>query len=53
MYFLVNHKKKVIFGWSAKCGCSYLKHYFYSKDIKEKFYKKGFLFFEKYGFHYK
>lgn len=29
MYFLINHKKKIIFGWSAKSGCSNLKRYFY------------------------
>lgn len=29
MYFLINHHKKVIFGWSAKCGCSFIKRYFY------------------------
>lgn len=25
MYFLIDEKKKVIFGWSAKCGCSHIK----------------------------
>jgi hypothetical protein len=25
MYFIVNSKYKVIFGWSAKCGCSHVK----------------------------
>lgn len=29
MYFLISHKKKVIFGWSAKCACSFIKRYFY------------------------
>lgn len=29
MYFLINHQRKVIFGWSAKCGCSFIKRYFY------------------------
>ena len=28
MYFLVNEKKKIIFGWSAKCGCSHIKNIF-------------------------
>ena len=25
MYFLINSKKKIILGWSAKCGCSHVK----------------------------
>jgi hypothetical protein len=25
MYFLVNNIHKIIFGWSAKCGCSHIK----------------------------
>ena len=29
MYFLINHQKKIIFGWSAKCACSFIKRYFY------------------------
>jgi len=29
MLFLVNEEKKVIFGWSAKCGCSHVKNIFY------------------------
>ncbi len=29
MYFLVDNEKKIIFGWSAKCGCSHLKTIFY------------------------
>lgn len=30
MHFLVDDKNKVLFGWSAKCGCSHIKHiYFY------------------------
>jgi len=29
MLFLVNEQKKVIFGWSAKCGCSHIKNIFY------------------------
>jgi hypothetical protein len=31
MFFIINEEKKVIFGWSAKCGCSHVKkiiHYF-------------------------
>jgi hypothetical protein len=28
MYFLIDNKKKIIFGWSAKCGCSHIKHLF-------------------------
>lgn len=35
MFFLIDNKQKVIFGWSAKCGCSHVKKLFYylSKDI--------------------
>lgn len=29
MYFLVDKKKKVIIGWSAKCGCSHIKKIFW------------------------
>ena len=29
MLFLINENKKVIFGWSAKCGCSHIKNLFY------------------------
>ena len=29
MFFLVDNKKKIIFGWSAKCGCSHVKRIFY------------------------
>jgi len=29
MYFLVDHQKKVIFGWSPKCGCSRAKKIFW------------------------
>jgi hypothetical protein len=29
MYFLIDDKKKLIFGWSAKCGCSFIKRLFY------------------------
>ena len=25
MFFLVDNNRKVIFGWSAKCGCSHVK----------------------------
>ena len=25
MFFIVNEENKVIFGWSAKCGCSHVK----------------------------
>ena len=28
MYFLTDPEKKVIFGWSAKCGCSHIKNLF-------------------------
>ena len=29
MFFLVDNNKKIIFGWSAKCGCSHIKHIFW------------------------
>jgi len=29
MLFLISEEKKVIFGWSAKCGCSHVKNMFY------------------------
>jgi hypothetical protein len=29
MYFLVDNNHKVIFGWSAKCGCSHIKRIFF------------------------
>ena len=29
MYFLVDAKHKVLFGWSAKCGCSHIKRIFW------------------------
>lgn len=29
MFFLVNKNKKIIFGWSAKCGCSHIKNIYY------------------------
>jgi len=36
MYFLIDKKLKIIFGWSAKCGCSHIKKIFkylcYDKD---------------------
>ena len=36
MYFLIDKKRKIIFGWSAKCGCSHVKKLFYFlSDIKE------------------
>ena len=28
MFFLVSHKFKFIMGWSAKCGCSSVKHWY-------------------------
>ena len=28
MRFLIDTKKKIIFGWSAKCGCSHIKRIF-------------------------
>ena len=35
MYFLIDNKNKIIFGWSAKCGCSHIKRifWFYNKGI--------------------
>ena len=29
MHFMVNNNNKIIFGWSAKCGCSHVKKIFY------------------------
>jgi hypothetical protein len=29
MYFLVDNKKKIIFGWSPKCGCTHIKNIFW------------------------
>jgi hypothetical protein len=29
MFFLVNKNNNVIFGWSAKAGCSHVKNLFY------------------------
>jgi len=29
MHFLVDNNKKIIFGWSAKCGCSHIKNIFW------------------------
>lgn len=28
MYFLIDNEKKILFGWSAKCGCSHIKTIF-------------------------
>jgi len=36
MYFLVDSTRKVVFGWSAKCGCSHIKrifHYFQNNKL--------------------
>lgn len=36
MYFLIDKKRKIIFGWSAKCGCTHLKNiYNYYNGIKK------------------
>ena len=36
MYFLVDSSRKILFGWSAKCGCSHIKRIFYFlKNKKE------------------
>ena len=29
MYFLVDNDKKIVFGWSAKCGCSHIKQIYW------------------------
>lgn len=37
MYFLVDFEKKIIFGWSAKSGCSHIKNiylFLQGKNIK-------------------
>jgi len=36
MYFLIDKSRKIIFGWSAKCGCSHIKKiYWYLQNDKE------------------
>lgn len=38
MYFLIDHKNLIIFGWSAKCGCTHLKamfHFLKTNEIKK------------------
>jgi hypothetical protein len=35
MYFLVDSKKKIMFGWSAKCGCSHIKNIFWFLQTNE------------------
>ena len=35
MYFLINHNRKIIWGWSAKSGCRSLKRYFYRLSSSE------------------
>lgn len=29
MFFLVDDRKKILFGWSAKCGCSHIKNIYW------------------------
>ncbi len=29
MYYLIHEEKKIVFGWSAKCGCSHVKKMFH------------------------
>jgi len=29
MWYLIDEEKKIIFGWSAKCGCTHVKNLFY------------------------
>lgn len=29
MYFLLDFQRNIIFGWSAKCGCSHVKNLFH------------------------
>lgn len=36
MYFLIDDKLKVIFGWSAKCGCCHIKNIFWYLQGVEK-----------------
>lgn len=39
MFFLVDNERKILFGWSAKCGCSHIKSifwYFQTGLIKNK-----------------
>lgn len=53
MYFLKDSKRKIIFGWSAKCACSHIKKIFYffqnekldnDIHIKEEYKKDNFTF---------
>ena len=43
MLFFVDKKNLIIFGWSAKCGCTHIKflYYFLQNDIIYK--KKKFI----------
>lgn len=35
MFFLIDNNKKIVLGWSAKCGCSHIKKiFFYLRDDK-------------------
>ena len=29
MYFLIDNKNLIIFGWSAKCACTHIKSIYY------------------------
>ena len=29
MHFLIDNKRKILFGWSAKCGCSHIKNIYW------------------------
>ena len=29
MFFLVDDTNKILFGWSAKCGCTHIKHIYW------------------------
>jgi len=44
MYFIVDEKNNVIFGWSAKCGCNHIKniiHFLQTNNLENKIHLKS------------
>ena len=41
MHFVVDHDNKIIFGWSAKCGCSHVKYIYWFLKTGTKYEKIG------------
>ena len=37
MYFIINDEKRIIFGWSINCGCTFVKTLFYTLTRKVNF----------------